>query len=69
MGETRPVLLLGGAIAILAIFLSRFRPAWLLLSETAQPALIAAAIVLAMLATGVGALFVVGGGGGCVSRW
>ncbi|HEY2092519.1 MAG TPA: hypothetical protein VGJ81_11560 [Thermoanaerobaculia bacterium] len=58
MGETRPVVLLGGAIAILAIFLSRFRPAWLLITETAQPALVAMVIVLAMLATGVGALFV-----------
>ncbi|HEX3108493.1 MAG TPA: hypothetical protein VHU41_05320 [Thermoanaerobaculia bacterium] len=57
MSETRPAVLLGGGIAILAIFLSRFRPAWLLLIETAQPALVAAAIVLAMLATGAGALW------------
>ena len=58
MGETRPVVLLGGAIAILAVFLSRFRPAWLLLTETAPPALVAAAIVLAMLAAGAGAIHV-----------
>ena len=50
MSETRPVVLLGGAIAILAVFLSRFHPAWLLLTETAQPALVAVAVVLAMLA-------------------
>ncbi len=56
MGETRPVVLLGGAIAILALFLSRFRPAWLLLAETVPPALVAIVVVLAMLATGVGAL-------------
>jgi hypothetical protein len=58
MSETRPVVLLGGAIAILAVFLSRFQPAWLLLTETAQPALVAAAVVLAMLATGTAALTV-----------
>ncbi|HEY2324221.1 MAG TPA: hypothetical protein VGJ82_15285 [Thermoanaerobaculia bacterium] len=58
MGETRPVVLLGGAIAILAVFLSRFRPALLLLTETARPALVAMAVVLAMLASGVGALSV-----------
>ncbi|HEY2830640.1 MAG TPA: hypothetical protein VGJ88_11030, partial [Thermoanaerobaculia bacterium] len=58
MGETRPIVLLGGAIAILAIFLARFRPAWLLLTETAQPALVAVVIVLAMLAAGAGALLV-----------
>ena len=56
MSETRPVVLLGGAIAILAVFLSRFRPAWLLLTETAQPALVASAVVLAMLAIGMAAL-------------
>lgn len=58
MSETRPVVLLGGAIAILAVFLSRFQPAWLLLTETAQPALVAAAIVLAMLAIGMAALII-----------
>ena len=62
MGETRPLVLLGGAIAILAIFLSRFQPAWLLLTETAQPVLVAAVVVLAMLATGFGALLLVGSG-------
>ena len=56
MSETRPVVLLGGAIAILAVFVSRFQPAWLLLTETAQPALIAILVVLAMLAAGMGAL-------------
>src|SRR5438270_3683225 len=58
MGETRPVVLLGGAVGMLAVFLSRFRPAWLLLTETAPPALVAAAIVLAMLAAGAGAIHV-----------
>ncbi len=57
MSDTRPVVLLGGAIAILAIFLSRFRPAWLLMTETVPPALVAALIVLAMLAAGAGALW------------
>ena len=56
MSETRPVVLLGGAIAIIAVFLARFRPALLLLTETARPALAAIAVVLAMLAVGTGSL-------------
>src|SRR5438045_3449916 len=56
MSETRPAVLLGGGVALIAVFLMRFRPALMLLTETAQPALAAAAIVLAMLAIGTGAL-------------
>jgi len=56
MSEARPVVLLGGAIAITAVFLARFRPALLLLTETARPALAAVAVVLAMLAVGTGSL-------------
>lgn len=56
MSEARPLVLLGGAIAITAVFLARFRPALLLLAETARPALAAMAVVLAMLAVGTGSL-------------